>query len=75
MENKDAKFGGSKLTVEPTKIDMAPTTEGYYKGGLRKPIDGTMMLPTWTGVLPILIISFFLLKKMIYIKDEKRHGK
>jgi hypothetical protein len=32
------------------------------------------MLPTW-AVIVVLFIAFFLLKAMIYIKDEKRHGK
>ena len=31
-------------------------------------------LPTW-GILVVLVISFVLLKKFVYIKDDKRHGK
>ncbi len=79
MENKEnmkdgqGKYGPSKLTIEPSTIEKAQTTEGYYGGGLRKPIDGTYQLPTW-AVFVVLIIAFFLLKKLIYIKDDKRHG-
>ena len=31
-------------------------------------------LPTW-GIIVVLIITFFILKSFIYIKDGKRHGK
>jgi uncharacterized membrane protein YozB (DUF420 family) len=31
-------------------------------------------LPTWVLII-ILFAAFFILKGMIYIKDEKRHGK
>ena len=32
-------------------------------------------MSSWFGVVPILIVSFFILKGFIYIKDQKRHGK
>ena len=32
-------------------------------------------LGTFTGIIPFLIIVFFLIKTFIYIKDPKRHGK
>jgi hypothetical protein len=35
--------------------------------------DQTMLSPVW--VVVILVISFIILKKFIYIKDEKKHGK
>ena len=31
-------------------------------------------LPTW-GVIVVLFVAFFVLKALIYIKDELRHGK
>ena len=34
-----------------------------------------LKMSSWYGVVPILLISFFILKGFIYIKDEKRHGK
>lgn len=76
MDNKKAeatqgKYGPSKLTIEPSSIKKA--NPDYYPGGLRQPIEDTATLPSW-GVFVILIISFLLLKKLIYIKDEKRHG-
>jgi hypothetical protein len=33
-----------------------------------------LSLPTW-GILAILIVTFFVLKFFIYIKDDQRHGK
>lgn len=63
----------SKLVVEKSN-NVLYNTE-YYPGGLKKSQQTpSMKLPTW-GVFVILIISFFLLKKLIYIKDDKRHGK
>jgi hypothetical protein len=35
---------------------------------------GESRMPTY-GVIIILIIAFFVLKKFIYIKDDKRDGK
>ena len=37
--------------------------------------DSETKLPSLYGVVPILIVAFFVLKGFIYIKDEKRHGK
>lgn len=31
-------------------------------------------MPTW-GLIVVLIITFFILKTIIYIKDGERHGK
>lgn len=31
-------------------------------------------MPTW-GIIVTLVITFFILKSFIYIKDGKRHGK
>ena len=30
---------------------------------------------TWTVLIPFLIVALVILKKFIYIPDEKRHGK
>lgn len=38
------------------------------------PKKDQFFLPTW-AIIVVLFICFFLLKGMIYIKDEKRHGK
>ena len=38
------------------------------------PKKDQFFLPTW-AIIVVLFIAFFLLKGMIYIKDEKRHGK
>jgi hypothetical protein len=32
-------------------------------------------LPTYSGIIPFLIIVFFIIKTFIYIKDPKRDGK
>jgi hypothetical protein len=32
-------------------------------------------MPTYSVLIPILILAFFFLKVFIYIKDKKRHGK
>lgn len=64
----------SKITIEPVKFKKY--NKEYYPGGLRKSPDikEQFQLPSY-GVLIILVISFVLLKKLIYIKDGKRHGK
>ncbi len=32
-------------------------------------------LPTYKGIIPFLVIVFFIIKTFIYIKDPKRDGK
>lgn len=32
------------------------------------------MMPTWS-LLVVLVLTFFILKGFIYIKDDKRHGR
>ncbi len=39
-----------------------------------KKADEMVYMPTWM-VIVVLFIAFFLLKALIYIKDEARHGK
>ncbi|MCY4643998.1 MAG: hypothetical protein OXB88_05215 [Bacteriovoracales bacterium] len=64
----------SKVTIEP--VTFKKYNEEYYPGGLRKSPDAKeqLQLPTY-GIFAVLVVSFFLLKKLIYIKDKKRHGK
>ena len=64
----------SKVTIEP--VTFKKYNQEYYPGGLRKSPDikEQLQLPSY-GVLVILIIFFVLLKKLVYIKDEKRHGR
>ena len=50
------------------------TSSIAYKD-VKKPENDQFTLGTWTGVLPLLIIAFILLKVFVYIKDDKRHGK
>jgi hypothetical protein len=38
------------------------------------PKANQLVFPTW-ALIVVLIISFFILKGFIYLKDEKRHGK
>ena len=63
----------SKVTIEP--VEFKRYNKEYYPGGLRKSPDmkEQPQLPSY-GIFIILIISFVLLKKLIYIKDKKRHG-
>ena len=64
----------SKVTIEPAPFKKYNTE--YYPGGLRKSPETKeqWQIPTY-GVLATLVICFIVLKKAIYIKDEKRHGK
>ena len=64
----------SKVTIEP--VSFKKYAQEYYPGGLRKSPNtkDQMQIPSY-GILATLIICFLLLKKLIYIKDEKRHGK
>jgi hypothetical protein len=39
------------------------------------PRNDQAKIPTYTVIIPILILCFFFLKSFIYIKDKKRHGK
>ena len=60
-ETKKTEYkSDSSIMVHPYKMPRA--------------IDEQLKLPTW-GVIVVLFIAFFLLKSMIYIKDELRHGK
>lgn len=47
----------------------------YYEGGLHRPYKEMPMHLPWWGPIPVLIACFLVLKWMIYLKDEKRHGK
>ena len=64
----------SKVTIEP--VSFKKYNEQYYPGGLRKSPDvkDQMQLPSY-GVIVVLVVSFIVLKRAIYIKDKKRHGK
>lgn len=64
----------SKITIEPVKFKKYNTE--YYPGGLRKSpkSDTQFKLPTY-GIFAVLVVCFIILKKFIYIKDKKRHGK
>jgi hypothetical protein len=41
---------------------------------IQKPKESQSMLPTWFLIV-FLFICFYILKKFIYIKDDKRHDK
>ena len=64
----------SKVTIEP--VGFKKYNMEYYPGGLRKSpeIKKQYQLPAY-GVFIVLIICFVVLKKVVYIKDKKRHGK
>ena len=64
----------SKVTIEP--ITFKKYNAEYYPGGLRKSPDSNTQfkLPTY-GIFIVLVAFFIILKKVIYIKDKKRHGK
>ncbi len=56
------------------KVKSENLNQEYYGGGLVKGARDQMTLPS-VGVIVILVISFIVLKKFIYIKDPKRHDK
>lgn len=50
-----------KFLSQKEELDRTPTKQ--------------FSMGTYTGIIPFLIIVFFLIKTFIYIKDPKRHGK
>ena len=64
----------SKVTIEP--VEFKKYNQEYYPGGLRKSPSSKeqYQLPSY-ALFIILVVSFVILKKFIYIKDKKRHGK
>ena len=62
--------------TKTVKVDVAGNANPeYYPGGLKRPYDEMPMHLPWWGPIAVLILAFLILKWMIYIKDEKRHGK
>ena len=43
--------------------------------GYQKTPSKQFTMGTWTGLIPILVFAFFIIKSFIYTKDDKRHGK
>ncbi len=60
-----------KTTKTVYKSDSSIMSHPYQ---MPKKADEMFKLPTWS-VIVVLFIAFFLLKALIYIKDEARHGK
>ncbi|MCE3013104.1 MAG: hypothetical protein LW878_08555 [Proteobacteria bacterium] len=60
-----------KSTKTVYKSDSSIMSHPYQ---MPKKADEMAYMPTWM-VIVVLFIAFFLLKALIYIKDEARHGK
>lgn len=56
----------SPKVSKPSSIVM-PTDQGIKT-------EAQLQMPTWF-IISILVVILVVLKKFIYIKDEKRHGK
>ncbi len=46
-----------------------------YPNGDFEQIEATQLMIPWWFVIVFLLLCFALLKKFIYTKDEKKHGK
>ncbi|MCB9094510.1 MAG: hypothetical protein H6621_05520 [Halobacteriovoraceae bacterium] len=63
-----------KDTTLLTEVKEGPYHPIFPNSDFQQVQSGQFRLPSW-ALMSVLIVAFFVLKKFIYIKDDKRHGK